>query len=90
MKLHGNAALSLKKRRLLVSRVVEEGWSLAKAAEAAEVSDRTAGVWVRPVQGRGRGRPVRSFLGAHACAQPHRGAAHQVIACPAAPAHDRL
>ena len=32
MKLHGNAALSLKKRKLLVTRVVEEGWSLTEAA----------------------------------------------------------
>jgi len=46
MKLHGNAALSLKKRELLVRRVVQERWSLAKAAEAAEVSDRTARKWV--------------------------------------------
>jgi integrase-like protein/transposase IS481 family protein len=47
MKLHGNAALTLKKRRLLCQRVVEEEWSLTKAAEAAEVSERTAGKWVR-------------------------------------------
>jgi transposase InsO family protein len=47
MKLHGNAALTLKKRQLLARRVVEEGWSLAKAAEAAEVSDRRAGEWAR-------------------------------------------
>jgi transposase InsO family protein len=47
MKLHGNAALSLKKRGLLCRRVVEEGWSLTKAAAAAEVSERTAGKWVR-------------------------------------------
>src|ERR1019366_8223342 len=46
MKLHGNAALSLNQRRRMVRRVVREGWSLAKAAEAAEVSDRTAGKWV--------------------------------------------
>jgi transposase InsO family protein len=46
MQLHGNAALSLNKRRLLCRRVTEEGWSLAKAAEAAEVSERTAGKWV--------------------------------------------
>ena len=42
MELHANAALSLNKRWLLVGRVVVEGWSLAKAAEAAEVSERTA------------------------------------------------
>jgi transposase InsO family protein len=46
MQLHANAALSLNQRRRLVDRVVEEGWSLTKAAEAAEVSDRTAGKWV--------------------------------------------
>ena len=47
MKLHGNAALSLKKRQLLVSRVLDENWSLTKAAAAAEVSEQTAGKWVR-------------------------------------------
>jgi transposase InsO family protein len=46
MKLHRNAALSLKKRELLCRRVVEQGWSLTKAAEAAEVSERRAGEWV--------------------------------------------
>jgi len=47
MKLHANAALSLKKRQLLATRVVEQGWSLTKAAAAAEVSERRAGEWVR-------------------------------------------
>jgi transposase InsO family protein len=46
MKLHRNAALSLKKRELLVSRVVDENWSLQEAAAAAECSERTAGTWV--------------------------------------------
>ena len=46
MQLHANAALSLNQRRRLVGRVLEEGWSLTKAAEAAEVSDRTAAKWV--------------------------------------------
>src|SRR5213592_3996000 len=45
MKLHANAALSLKKRELLVQRVLREGWSLTKAAEAAEVSEPTARKW---------------------------------------------
>ena len=53
MKLHGNAALSLKKRELLVCRVVEEGWSLTKAAAAAEVSERRAGEWVRRFRAEG-------------------------------------
>ena len=45
MKLHANAALSLNKRRRLAQRV-GEGWSLTKAAEAAEVSEPTARKWV--------------------------------------------
>jgi len=47
MKLHRNAALSLKKRELLCDRVVVRRWSLTKAAAAAEVSERTARKWVR-------------------------------------------
>jgi transposase InsO family protein len=46
MKLHANAALSLNQRRRMVRRVVEQGWSLTKAAEAAEVSERTCSKWV--------------------------------------------
>jgi transposase InsO family protein len=46
MKLHANAALSLNKRRLLCHRVVEQEWTLTKAAEAAEVSVRCARKWV--------------------------------------------
>jgi transposase InsO family protein/transposase-like protein len=47
MKLHANAALSLNQRRRMVGRVVEQGWSITKAAAAAEVSDRTCSKWVR-------------------------------------------
>jgi transposase InsO family protein len=46
MKLHANAALSLNKRRLLVGRVVDAGWTLTEAAAAAEVSVRCARKWV--------------------------------------------
>jgi transposase InsO family protein/transposase len=46
MKLHANAALSLNKRRLLCRRVVEQKWTLTKAAAAAEVSVRCARKWV--------------------------------------------
>ena len=46
MKLHANAALSLNKRRRLCRRVVEQNWTLAQAAEAAEVSVRCARQWV--------------------------------------------
>ena len=46
MKLHANAALSLKGRRQLCRRVVDADWSLTEAATAAEVSERTAAKWV--------------------------------------------
>jgi transposase InsO family protein len=46
MKLHANARLSVKGRELLVARVENAGWSLTQAAEAAGVSDRTAGKWL--------------------------------------------
>jgi transposase InsO family protein len=46
MNLHANAALSLNRRRQLCERVVDEAWTVAKAAEAAEVSVRCARKWV--------------------------------------------
>ncbi|MBV9838559.1 MAG: IS481 family transposase [Solirubrobacterales bacterium] len=46
MKLHGNAALSLNGRRRLVRMVLEQGWSIASAAEAAGVSERTCSKWL--------------------------------------------
>jgi transposase InsO family protein/transposase len=46
MKLHANAALSFRQRERMVCRVVEGGWSVTRAAAAAEVSDRTCSKWV--------------------------------------------
>jgi transposase len=46
MKLHRNAALSWSGRRVLVDRVLVEGWTLTVAAEAAGVSVRCARKWV--------------------------------------------
>jgi transposase InsO family protein len=46
MKLHRNAALSWNGRRLLVGRVVDGGWTLRAAAEAAGISCRCARKWV--------------------------------------------
>ncbi len=46
MNLHANAALSLNRRRLLCKRVVDETWTVTKAAEAAEVSVRCVRKWV--------------------------------------------
>jgi transposase InsO family protein len=53
MKLHANAALSLKGRRQLCRRVLEEGWTVSEAAEAAEVSVRCAAKWVRRYRAEG-------------------------------------
>jgi transposase len=46
MDLHANAALSLNRRRLLARRVVDEQWTVTKAAAAAAVSVRCARKWV--------------------------------------------
>jgi transposase InsO family protein len=46
MKLHANARTCPNSRRLIVQRVSEQGWSLAAAAEAAGVSERTAQKWL--------------------------------------------
>jgi transposase InsO family protein len=46
MVLHGNAALSWTGRRQLAGRVVDQGWTLTAAAEAAGVSVRCARKWV--------------------------------------------
>src|SRR5215211_2739197 len=45
MKLHRNAALSWRGRRQLAQRVVEQGWTLKAAAEAAGVSVRCCRKW---------------------------------------------
>jgi transposase InsO family protein len=46
MKLHANARTCPNSRRLLVKRVLEEGWSLRAAAEAAGLSERSARKWL--------------------------------------------
>jgi transposase InsO family protein/transposase-like protein len=47
MKVHANAPLGPKGRLTMVLRVLERGWSLARAAEAAGVSERTGSKWVK-------------------------------------------
>jgi transposase InsO family protein len=46
VRLHGNARTCLHGRRLLVERVLERGWTLTAAAEAAGVSVRTVSKWL--------------------------------------------
>ena len=53
MKLHANARLSPKGRLVMCRRVVEEEWSLAEAAEAAGVSERTCCRWVERYRAEG-------------------------------------
>ncbi len=70
MKLHANAAVSLNQRRRMVGRVVGQGWSLTKAAEAAEVSERTCAKWVARYRAHGEaGLLDRSSAPRHI---PHR------------------
>ena len=45
MNLHANAKTCPNSRELLARRIIEEGWSYARAAEAAGVSTRTAAKW---------------------------------------------
>lgn len=53
MKLHGNARTCLHSRGLIVRRVLEDGWTLAAAAEAAGVSVRTVSKWLARFRGEG-------------------------------------
>ena len=53
MKIHANAPLGPKGRATMVRRVIEEGVALTEAAEAAGVSAKTAGKWVRRYRAEG-------------------------------------
>jgi transposase len=53
MKIYGNAKLGPKGRLVICRRVLEQGWSLVEAAEAAGVSERTAGKWTRRYRSEG-------------------------------------
>src|ERR671933_2843393 len=46
MKVHANAPLGPKGGETMVLRVLERGWSLAAAAAAAGVSERTCSKWI--------------------------------------------
>ncbi len=46
MKLHGNHRTCPSSRRLICRRVLEQGWTLKQAAEAAGCSERTAAKWL--------------------------------------------
>ena len=66
MKLHANAALSLRQRERMVSRVVDGGWTVKAAAAAFQTSPKTCGKWVS------RYRASSEFgLLDHSCAPQH-------------------
>ena len=70
MRVHANAPLGPKGRLTMVRRVVEQGWSLARAAAAAGVSERTCGKWVARYRAEGEaGLLVRSSV---PLSVPHR------------------
>lgn len=54
MKLHGNARTCLHSRLLIVERVLEQRWTVAAAATAAGVSERTAAKWLARYRSEGR------------------------------------
>jgi transposase InsO family protein len=54
MKLHGNARTCLHSRLLIVDRVCGEGWTIAAAARAAGISERTASKWLARFRSEGR------------------------------------
>jgi transposase InsO family protein len=53
MKLHANAPFGPKGRLTMVRRVIDGGWSLAEAAEAAGVSQRTCSKWLARYRAQG-------------------------------------
>jgi transposase InsO family protein len=54
MRLHGNARTCLHSRLLIVERVLVQRWTVAAAAEAAGVSERTAAKWLARYRREGR------------------------------------
>jgi transposase InsO family protein len=54
VKLHANATSCPKSRLLLCRRVIEQGWTRARAAEAAGISERTATKWLARYRVEGR------------------------------------
>jgi len=78
MKLHANAALSLIQRRRMVSRVVDQGWSVREAAAAVEVSERTCQKWVTRYRAEGRDGLLDRSSAPHSI--PHRTGGDRVEA----------
>jgi transposase InsO family protein/transposase len=80
MRLHANAPLGPKGREKMVLRVVEQGWSIAEAAEAAGVSDRTCSKWLARYRCEGRLGLVDRSSAAHLVANRTSEQTIEVIA----------
>jgi transposase InsO family protein len=78
MKLHANAALTLRQRRRMVLRVLEHGWSITAAAAAENTSQKTCGKWVSRYRAEGE-CGLRDRSSAPRC-QPRRTPAERVEA----------
>ncbi len=78
MRLHANARTCPHSRRLIAVRVLEQGWTLAQAAEAAGASVRTASKWVARYRAEGaEGLADRS---SEPLSSPHRTGEERVEA----------
>jgi transposase InsO family protein len=76
MKVHANAPLGPKGRGIMVRRVLAQGWSLAAAAEAAGVSERTCAKWVARYRAAGEAGLIDRSSAPHRI--PHRTPADRV------------
>ena len=78
MRLHANARTCPHSRRLIAVRVLEQGWTLAQAAEAAGASVRTAAKWVARYRAEGEGGLVDRS--SQPLSSPHRTGEERVEA----------
>jgi transposase InsO family protein len=78
MNIHENARMTVHGRALLVSRICDEGWRVADAAEAAGVSERTAYKWLARYRAGGAAALVDRQSTPGRC--PHGTPAEQVAA----------
>jgi transposase InsO family protein len=76
MKVHANAPLGPKGRWIMVRRVIVQDWSLAAAAEAAGVSERTCWKWVARYRAEGEAGLLDRSSAPHRI--PHRTAVERV------------
>lgn len=67
MNVHKNARLTPLGRAVMISRIEDEGWSVARAAEAAGLSKRTASKWLARQRSGGEGRLHDRSSAPHRC-----------------------